>query len=130
MKNISKTQVNSYYTECCCSHWWYAKCRYAKCHYAQCRGALCPTNENFCLQKGFRVALKTAPQHLIPRHLPKAENDVPFSEPVFTMLHFICKLRMGPISYIFVLRRSTILARDKHFSLLGPLISCNENEVL
>jgi hypothetical protein len=37
---------------------------------------------------------------------------------IFTTLSFLCNLQMGPIGY-----RVTMLAKDKHSSLLGPIVS-------
>jgi hypothetical protein len=44
-------------------------------------------------------------------------------ETVFTTLHFLHNLQMGPI-------RVERLARDKYSSLLGPFVSFEENRVL
>ncbi len=41
----------------------------------------------------------------------------------FATLHFLWNIQIGPIS-----KRLIILARDKHSSLLGQFICCNENE--
>ncbi len=54
----------------------YANCRYAECHYAECRGALFFSKkfgENCYQNKRAGVGFKT--------------------------LHFLCNLRMGPLSW-------------------------------
>ncbi len=58
---------------------------------------------------------------------------------IFTTLHFLCNLRIGPISscditlfyyHMLCYTRLEMLARDECSSLLGPFISYEENEVL
>jgi hypothetical protein len=50
---------------------------------------------------------------------------------VFTSFHFLCNLRkMGPNKIGLYYTRLERLARVKHYSLLGPFVSYEENEVL
>ncbi len=49
---------------------------------------------------------------------------------VFTTLHFLLNLRIGPVSYSVTSHKTKILSIDKHSSLLGAFVSYEDNEVL
>jgi hypothetical protein len=49
---------------------------------------------------------------------------------VFTTLHFLLNLQMGPISWSVNYTKLKVLVRNKHSTLFGPLLSYEENEVL
>ena len=48
---------------------------------------------------------------------------------VSTTLHFLLNLRMGSISYSVTLYSAKRLSSDKHSSLLGALVSCEEKKM-
>jgi hypothetical protein len=49
---------------------------------------------------------------------------------LFTTLHFLRNLEIGPISKRVILHSQERFASEKHSSLLGQFVSCEENEVL
>ncbi len=49
---------------------------------------------------------------------------------IFTTLHFLCNLWMGPISWGVTLHRVRMLTRDNHSCLLDPFVSYEEKEVI
>jgi hypothetical protein len=49
---------------------------------------------------------------------------------VFTTLHLLLNLRMGPTSQTITLHYAKKASSDKHSSLLGAFVSYEENEVL
>jgi hypothetical protein len=49
---------------------------------------------------------------------------------IFTTVHFLLNLRMGPTSYSVTLHYAKRLSNDKYSSLLGAFVSYEENEVL
>ncbi len=49
---------------------------------------------------------------------------------LYPKLHFLCNVRMNPISRSVTIQRTgMIFYRDKHSSILGPLVSYKEDKV-